>query len=276
MNKIELFDNDVVMKFNSKEVCTDIPKNQRARVMLEKTKDCSKQLREVDELLRDVNIDEVEFINKFKDLYTEFISLPNSEGEPMYSIHSALTRVISKGTKLYRVVGNKEYRGINYNSHLGRMNKENEPVLYTAFNKKVALKEVPESQKKYLNEYEVINDIPVLYCQFDNIACMECVTDDDRKIAKQILYFKNSILTKKANERIKNRLYLITNWLSEENTINNDCSYLGIVYASTKMKVNQSVLNLTKGSIGFNRNADFVFKGTSLDGFIQIKQQRKL
>lgn len=276
MKKIELWStNEVTKDYLGEKVYTDIPKTQRVKSMLEKTKDCSKQLKELDALLFDTDMSEKECLERFQNIYSNFVNLQNLEGKTLFTVSSPLRKVISKGIKLYRVVSNKEYKGINFKSHLGRMNKEKEPVLYTAFNKKVALKEVPECQRKYLNEYEVINDIPVSYCQFDNITCLNFVTDDDRKIARQILYFKNSVLTKEANDSIKNKLYLITNWLSSIDMIDNR-NNLGIVYASTKMKVNQSVLNPTKGSIGFNENADFVFKSESLDGYIQLKRQYKL
>lgn len=89
------------------------------------------------------------------------------------------------------------------------------------------------------------------------------------------MYFKNKILTKEANETIKEKLYWITNWLSNKDMINN-CNSLEVVYASTKMKASQSVLNPTKNSIGFNKYADFVFKDDTLNGYIQLKQQSKL
>lgn len=277
MEKLELWDtNELTENHFGEAFSTDISKGQRAKKMLEKTKDCSKQLNEVNDLLYNTKVSEKdECLEMFQNIYYNFVNLQSSEGKGGFSVSSPFKKVISKGTKLYRAVEDKNYKGINFNSHLGRMNEEGEPVLYTAFNEKVALREVPEFQKNYLNEYEVVNDIPVLYCYFDNIVCMQNVTEDDRKIAKQLLYFKNKILTKEANETIKEKLYWITNWLSNRDMINN-CNSLGVVYASTKMKASQSVLNPTKNSIGFNKYADFVFKGDTLNGYIQLKKQSKL
>lgn len=182
---MESWNNEVTKYYLGKLVTTDIPEGQRAKQMLAKTKDCSKQLNEMDALLYNSRVSEKdECLEMFQNIYDNFINLQNSEGEVLFSVSSPFKNVISKGTKLYRVVEDKNYKGINFNSHLGRMNKEGEPVLYTAFNKNVALREVPEYQKNYLNEYEVVNDIPVLYCQFDNIVGMPNVTSVDRKIAK--------------------------------------------------------------------------------------------
>lgn len=156
---MESWNNEVTKYYLGKLVTTDIPEGQRAKQMLAKTKDCSKQLNEMDALLYNSRVSEKdECLEMFQNIYDNFINLQNSEGEVLFSVSSPFKNVISKGTKLYRVVEDKNYKGINFNSHLGRMNKEGEPVLYTAFNKNVALREVPEYQKNYLNEYEVVND----------------------------------------------------------------------------------------------------------------------